>query len=95
MPEKLGKPVKSKLFIFSDSFGKMICATAYTRLTFECEGYINRFVSLAMAKIRAKSKTISFLVVELFSIEDRTNVAKIIQGVFETKNKTKCNFLQR
>ena len=71
--------MKIELFIFSDSSGRMICSTLYIRLTYKCDGNIRRFASLAMAKIRTKSETISLTTAELLSIKEGTNVAKIIQ----------------
>lgn len=59
IPEKVGKAIKIQLFIFSDSSRRMICATAYIRLTFEYYGNIRRFATLATANIRTKSETIS------------------------------------
>ena len=62
----------------------MICATALDlRLNMMERLYV--YASLAMAKIRNKSKTISLPTAELHSIKDGTNVAKIIQRLFNIK----------
>ena len=48
VPELLtnGSIIKMELFVFSDSSGKMICATAYIRLTYKQEDKISRHAVL-------------------------------------------------
>ena len=76
-----------ELFVFSDYSGKMICATAYIRLTFVYENKISRHAALAIAKIHTKSEGISLPTAELLSIKTERMLRRLHKDYLELRRK--------